>query len=729
MAALPTTLRLLLAVVSSMTVAAVAPASAAAAPTPTPSPSSPVSACPAPPADVQPGAGAEPLRQPQVAWCLPWARWQQGDGWTTVCSAAASTVEQEHCDAVAMTVQSPPPDGTPSVLDERLPAAGEQPVRCERLDAKAAQDVPNASRWTAKAERCRALRSVLVAWSSLKASSECEPLDVSCKVGAQVKEAARTGFEGLADIAVAGFAWALGKLAELVFTQSSAVPDEPFYGVYNDISGVLIVMVLIVFVISTAINGLRVSGPGPLSSLGGLVRAMFGIAFAGGIAYLLMAAWDEATLALIARNQQRDWQPSMWVDALNALTADAGTVLLAFVVAVVGVFGLVLVFVMLLFRSLLAAGAALFGAMAMTGQIMTETRAWGRKWFWTCNALAASKFFIAALWIYGTRTTYESDNVVNVLRGLFIIVLMVLAPWILLRLTSMWDGYLADVDARGFLTSAAGAVGLDAASRRLTDPSNDGGEMDAASLMQGNADTIPTSPTSPTGPASALAGLPDEVEALHGRGDSDQVGQPANAAGEQAAGGENADEAAGVQRDSRTAQGDVTRGQLTLPGDATGEQGALPVTLQDAHDQTPASAGSGNGAPGSSGVGGGAAVPSGPSAGSPSLGGSPLPQLADDSDTAGRATGAAASQDETSVSAGSDAGEPVGSAPLPVGGGLDVSGGASGSSGVGAASLSSGGSPLPPENDGDGAGGAAAGRSGGQGAAAGGAAEIPIVPA
>ncbi|MFI7075157.1 MULTISPECIES: hypothetical protein [Micromonospora] len=637
MAVVPAMLRLLLAVVSLTTVGLTAAGRAAAAPTPAPSPSA--SACSAPPTDGRPGSGAEPLAQPQVNWCLPWVRWQTGDGWTTVCSAAASAADQERCDAVALTVQSPSPDGTPSVLDERLPAAGKQPVRCERLDAKATQDQANAERWKAKADRCRALRPVLLASSSLKPSSECGLVDVSCKVGAQVKEAARTGFEGLADVAVAGFAWALGKLAEVVFTQSSTVADEPFYGVYNDISGVLIVVVLVVFVLSTAINGLRLSGPGPLSSLGGLVRAMFGIAFAGGIAYLLMAAWDEATVALIARNQQRDWQPSMWVEALNTLTADTGTILLAFIVAVVGVIGLVLVFVMLLFRSLLAAGAALFGAMAMTGQVMAETRAWGRKWFWTCNALASSKFFIAALWIYGTRTTYESDNVVNVLRGLFIIVLMVLAPWILLRLTSMWDGYLADVDARGFLTSAATAVGMDAASRRLAEPlSGGGGDMDATSQMQGNSEAIPTSPTNPGGPVGALAGLPDTVEALHGRGDSDQFGEPAGPAGGEQGGGENADETAGVERDSRTAQGDMAHGELTLPGDATGEQGALPVTPQAAREQ--ASAFTGTGAPV-------AGSPSSAGSGAPGPGGSPELPPVDEAGSAGAtptSSGAAAGQ-------------------------------------------------------------------------------------
>ncbi|MFG3715577.1 hypothetical protein [Micromonospora sp. NPDC047730] len=614
--------------------------------------------------------------QPQVNWCLPWVRWQPGEGWTTVCSAAASAADQERCDAVALTVQSPPPDGTPSVLDERLPAAGEQPVRCERLDARATQDKANAERWTAKADRCRALRTSLVAYSSLKASSECGPLDVACQVSAQVKDVARTGFEGLADVAVAGFAWALGKLAEIVFTQSSTVADEPFYGVYNDISGVLIVMVLVVFVISTAVNGLRLSGPGPLSSLGGLVRAMFGIAFAGGIAYLLMAAWDEATVALIARNQQRDWQPSMWVDALNSLTADSGTILLAFVVAVVGVIGLVLVFVMLLFRSLLAAGAALFGAMAMTGQVMAETRAWGRKWFWTCNALASSKFFIAALWIYGTRTTYESDNVVNVLRGLFIIVLMVLAPWILLRLTSMWDGYLADVDARSFLSSAAGAVGLDVASRRMAGLlRGGGGDTDAASLMQGNSEAIPTSPTSPGGPAAALAGLPDAVEALHGRGDSNEFGEHAGEKGGEQTGGENADEAAGVERDSRTAQGDVTRGQLTVPGDATGEQGALPVTPKAAREQASAltcpdsgpdsgrdAAGTGASPAGDGGSGAGSHS-SGPEAGTPGSGGTALPPPDEDS-AAGRANGGAAGR--AGGAAGGQSAAAGGAAEIPI---------------------------------------------------------------
>ncbi|MEU3457710.1 hypothetical protein ABZ671_29550 [Micromonospora sp. NPDC006766] len=651
MAVVPMVRRLLLAAAALTTVGLAVPVQAAAAPTPAPSPS----VCPSPPVDAQPGSGAEPLAQPQVNWCLPWVRWQESKGWTTVCSAAVSAADQEHCDAVALTVQSPPPDGTPSVLDERLPASGEEPVRCERLDARAKQDQANADRWTAKADRCRALRTLLVASSSLKASSGCGSWDVACHVGAQVKEAARTGFEGLADVAVAGFSWALSKLAEVVFTQSSTVADEPFYGVYNDISGVLIVVVLVVFVLSTAINGLRLSGPGPLSSLGGLVRSMFGIAFAGGIAYLLMAAWDEATVALIARNQDRDWQPSMWVDALNTLTVDTGTILLAFVVAVVGVIGLVLVFVMLLFRSLLAAGAALFGAMAMTGQVMAETRTWGRKWFWTCNALASSKFFIAALWIYGTRTTYESDNVINVLRGLFIIVLMVLAPWILLRLTSMWDGYLADVDARGFLTSAATAVGIDGASRRLAEPLSGGGDTDASSLMQGNAEAIPTSPTNPDGPTEAVDGLSDTVEALHGRGDSDQFGEPAGQAGGEQGGGENAAEAAGVERDSRTAQGDVTHGQLRLPGDATGEQGALPMTPQAAREQTTASAGTDAPDAGSpSPVGGG---------GTPGPGSSPGPPQAEDTGSggappphsgaaAGRAGGAAAGGQGGAAAAG-----------------------------------------------------------------------------
>ncbi|WFE47658.1 hypothetical protein [Verrucosispora sp. WMMD1129] len=558
------TARLVLAVVLGFLAVVVAPGGVVAAPTPEPSPLS--ESCPAPSVE-RPVTGED--MNPQVNWCVPWVRWRAGTGWLTDCGKAASAVDQEHCDAVSLTVQSPPPEGVVSVLDDRLPPPGAVPVRCERFGDRAGEDPANAGRWSAKQSRCEALRDVIAGFSSLRASV-CGELDVACQVGEQVRGAARSGFEGLADIAVAGFAWALGKLATLVFAETSVVADEPFYGVYNDISGVLIIVVLLFFVFSTAINGLRLHGPGPLSSLGGLVRAMFGIAFAGGIAFLLMAAWDEATVALIRRNQQRDWQPSMWVEALNALTADTGTVLFAFLVAVVGVFGLVLVFLMLLFRSLLAAGAAVVGAMAMTGQVMQETRGWGRKWFWTCNALASSKFFIAAFWIYGTRSSYESDHVINVLRGLFIIVLMVIAPWILLRLMSMWDGYLADIDARGFAMSAVSAVGLDAAAQRLTNPA--GGGDDAAAVMRGNADTIPTTPGAPTGHGAARS---DALQALD-RQVGERGREPDGPDGGQG-GGENAQEADGVERDSRTAQGDVSRGQLTVPGDPTGQQGALPV--------------------------------------------------------------------------------------------------------------------------------------------------------
>ncbi|MFI6129435.1 hypothetical protein [Micromonospora sp. NPDC051141] len=658
------------------------PASAAATPAPS---ASTAAGCPAPPSAGQPPPPGAELPAPQVAWCLPWVRWKAGAGWVTDCGKAGGAVEQERCDAVSLTVQSPPPDGTASVLDELLPAGGVAPVRCERFSDRAGEDTANAQWWTAKQHRCEAARTSLLPFSSLKPAG-CDVLDVGCKVGEQVKGAARSGFEGLADIAVAGFGWMLSKLAEVVFEQSSAVPDEPFYGVYNDISGVLIVVVLLFFLISTAISGLRLNGPGPLSSLGGLVRAMFGIAFAGGIAYILMAAWDEATVALIARNQQRDWQPSMWVDALNALTADTGTVLLAFVVAVISVIGLTLVFVMLLFRSLLAAGAALFGAMAMTGQVMAETRSWGRKWFWTCNALASSKFFIAALWIYGTRSSYESDNVINVLRGMFIIVLMVLAPWILLRLTSMWDGYLADVDARGFLVSAAGAVGMDAAARRLTDPLSGGGDIgapEAASLMQGNSDAIPTIPTgTPTGHPSAI---PEAVDALHGGGDGEQVGQPTSEPGGERNGGENADEAEGIERDSRTARSDVASGQLTAPGDATG-QPALPLTPPAVGAKTTDADSSTTGQPGNAGPA--------PAAGGDDVAGSPGP---------------------------TPAGLPLPPAPAPI---PETSGPSPSTEPAGSG---------PPAQDspggaGSGATRAGAGGGGAGGTAAGGAAELPIVP-
>src|SRR5262249_27352002 len=158
--------------------------------------------------------------------------------------------------------------------------------------------------------------------------------------------------------------------------------------------------------------------------------------------------------------------------------------------------GLLLLFVVMQFRAVLATGAALFGAVAMAGQVMPETRHWGRRWFWTVNALASSKFVIAALWIYGSGPAHGSDDLVTVSREVLVICLMLGARWILLRLTTMWDGYLSDVNASGLVSAggtplgfvAALADGIRSGSAAALDPAaarSDGG-VDAAGVMTSN---------------------------------------------------------------------------------------------------------------------------------------------------------------------------------------------------------------------------------------------------
>ncbi|MBN1171048.1 MAG: hypothetical protein JXA67_02640, partial [Micromonosporaceae bacterium] len=418
-------------------------------------------------------------------------------------------------------------------------------------------------------------------------TEDCGVADVACQVRQGLTSALaagiRDGIQGLVDLVVQAFAWLLSKLAEMIFSNLSlGDPSDAFYDVYNQVAATLLILVTVFVIVSTIINGLRLGGPGPLSTLGGLVRAILGIIFAGGIAWTITKAWDEATVALIDHFAAQPWDASSWVNGVSALSSGAGTMFLALLVALFGLIGEILLIIMLLFRSLLAWGAALFGAMAMTGQVMAETRGWGRRWFWTVNALASSKFFIAAIWIYGSRAAYGSDSLITSLQALLMIWLMVAAPGVLLRLTTLWDGYLADVNA-GSVLAAAGR-GLDA-----INPLGGGGSGEAPETMQTASSGIPTIPdgahvdgwTDPLGlgddvatsadgePAGDPSRAADRGQQEAGDPDQPQGQQPGRDEAERPnaddAGRPNADEAEATQAGTDAAHTDLTAGQLTAP--------------------------------------------------------------------------------------------------------------------------------------------------------------------
>ncbi|MEU7906428.1 hypothetical protein [Actinoplanes sp. NPDC049118] len=576
-----------------------------AAPDPSPTPSSPVAdaAC----ATKAPGS---------VAWCMPWAVHvdtpapEGRSHWVTQCSKAISAADKKSCAAASIILDPTPPDGTASVLMDG-PSTGSGPsglINCAALWPAGYN--PNSHQqplWDSKYATCQQQVKV---WSAQMYDPnpkrpDCAETDVSCKVQRRAQDALSagisSGIQGLVDVVVQGTIFLLSKLAIWVFKETTiSSPDQAFYDTYNSLAGVLVVLIFVFFIVSTIINGLRTTaGPGPLATLGGLVRAVLGITFAGGIAFTIVAAWDQATNAVIEANARAPYDPSRLVTGFTELTAGAGTLFIALLLSLLATIGLLLLFVIMLFRGLLATGAALFGAMAMTGQVMPETRHWGRRWFWTVNALGSSKFFIAQLWIYGSRSAYESDSVMNALRAVLLIWLMVVAPWILLRLTTMWDGYLSDVNAHGILSATGGPlqIGADLADGFRTGAADAGGPgsspaSGAAGVMDENTAGMPTIP------GGEAAGIGDgegrqAADAAATGGDGGKVGESADdpgaaQQGQNGAGDDpNAQEADGIGAGATSAEHDISSGQLTAPGDTTGDHGSLPLTPAGAQTADP----------------------------------------------------------------------------------------------------------------------------------------------
>jgi hypothetical protein len=574
-----------------------------------------------------------------VAWCMPWAVRLEtppagsSSHWVTQCSKATSDEDRASCAAASVTVDSPPADGTASVLmdgpsdKDGLTAL----VKCGLFgeQMKNEQDATRFGLWRDKHTQCsqQVATWTAAAYDPNPQPKECGKVEVGCQIAEGTKEAIsngiRSGIQGLVDAVVQAEVYLLSKLAELVFTETSiASPDRAFYGVYNSVAGTLVMLIFVFFIIATIVNGLRLRGGStPLATLGGLVKAVLGITFAGGLAYVIVAAWDQAAVAALEANAHKPWDASKPVTALTNLTAGTGTLLLAGLFGLLGIVGLILLFIIMLFRGVLTTGAALLGAMAMTGFVMDETKHWPRRWFWTVNALASSKYWIVQLWIYGGRSTYESDDLSTVLQSMLLIWLMVLAPFILLKLTSMWDGYLSDVNAHGMLSALGGPLmiganaldgfrqGAQSAGGGDDSGGGGGGGDDAAGVMDANASSMPTNPA---GQMTGIgAGPGRDVAQAAGQGqDGGGVGEPVTDApgsqddqsGAESQQNPNAQEADGVRAANSSAQHTLSSGQLTPPGDGGG--GSIPLTPQAAAGSDPTGVSSGgNGADGSTDAG------------------------------------------------------------------------------------------------------------------------------
>ncbi|MBG0567533.1 hypothetical protein [Actinoplanes aureus] len=538
-----------------------------------------------------------------VAWCMPWAMRVETppagspSHWVTDCSKATTDDQRTSCAAASLSLDSPPAVGTASVLmdgpTDGSGLAGQ--INCSLFGARADDlSAPGLrDEWRAKQTRCSEEKAAwaAAAYDPDPKRPDCPLGNLNCEVQRGAEEAlsagVSTGIQGLVDIIVQAEVYLLSRLAALVFTETSiASPDQAFYNVYNSTAGAMIALVLVFFLISTIANGLRFgSGPSPMATLGGLLRAVVGILFAGGLAYTIVLAWDQATIAVLAANASKPWEPSQWITGITNLTTGGGTLLLAAFFGLFAVIGLVLLFIMMVFRGMLTTLAALFGAVAMAGQAMSETQHWGRRWFWTVNALGGSKFFIAQIWIYAGQSAYGSDDLTTVMQSTLMIWLMVAAPFILLRLTSIWDGYLSDVNAHGILSATLGAP-LQFAADVVGGFREGAGAVagGAVPLMEAGAAAIPTSPAGPLEQMAGFGAGPGQGAAqAAGTGQGgDPVGQPAaSTPGEQGPSGQasagSGDEQAGrSSEETGSAQNAGSSGQSDPPGDSTGnDEGVL----------------------------------------------------------------------------------------------------------------------------------------------------------
>ncbi|WP_436528240.1 hypothetical protein [Actinoplanes sp. HUAS TT8] len=557
-----------------------------------------------------------------VAWCMPWAVHVETppagatSHWVTRCSEAVSDEDLASCTAASLSLDSPAVDGTPSVLLDG-PTDGKglaALVDCSLFGKQMASEpqIGRRAMWRTKQAGCATASAAWVkaGFDPDPKEPDCVTADVSCRVEKSAEDAIergiRSGVQGLVDVIVQAEVYLLSQLAGLVFSGTSiATPDQAFYHAYNGVAGTAVMLVFAFFLLSTVINGLRFrGGPSPLASLVGLVKAVIGITVAGGIAYVIVMAWDQAAQAALDANASKRWNPSIWIEGITGLSAGAGTLFLAAVLGIVAIIGLCLLFIMMMFRGMITTVAAIFSAMAMAGYAWEQTSHWPRKALWTINALGASKYVIVRIWIYAGESEYSSTDLITVLQSTLMIWLMVAAPFILLRVMNMWDGYLSDVNAHGMLSAFGGplTVGsglLDGVRQGVQDSqgTGEGGSDSAVSMMDANASSTPTNPAAQVGQMAGLGnGLGEDAAQAAGQGqDGEDVGAPvANPPG-----GE--DDGQGQESAGQGKSG----GEVPAPGDSTSDGGTQPVTPPAATGTSPAGAGHGDSTPASGADAGG----------------------------------------------------------------------------------------------------------------------------
>ena len=313
-----------------------------------------------------------------------------------------------------------------------------------------------------------------------------------------VQEAAgwltKKGLEQLVDAAASSAATLYTEVAKWIFRM--AAPDlysTAYASVYNAVTGVLIALVFVVFLLAVATNVVSPRAEGTGATVGGLVRAVLGISLAAVIAAMMVRLADECTAAFLTHQQNQDWETSGWPKAMANLASAPALAVVALLVSALAIIGLLALTVIMFLRGIMIYAAGIIGAIAMLGQAHPATRSWARQWFFTVTALAWSKFVIAALWVLGGKLLLTSGSsgegaqfadLLPALSGLALIWLMVYAPFALTRMFGFLDVQASGIDGEG-----VGRYLMGKAADAVKDRMGRGGEgLSPEQLMKGALD-------------------------------------------------------------------------------------------------------------------------------------------------------------------------------------------------------------------------------------------------
>lgn len=380
------------------------------------------------------------------------------------------------------------------------------------------------------------------------------------KLGDAIDWAAKKGMDQVVAFATAGAVWLWGKVIGYLIDQTTPnLLGGGFVDLYNLISGIMMSLAFLIWLAGLVMAWKRGRLAG---SIIGAVKAVVGIQVVGIIAWMMLELANQATKALIGAYVQKVAISNFTV-AITDLYSPV-----AFVAAILLIFGLIGTAIVLVFQAPVTIGHALFGTVGAAGQANQATSQWMQRWFIRLLSLAWCKFFMVAMTLLAMSLIMPTEQNSNqnfgqqffgVLLGLGLMIMLPTTPWLLSGLMSFSVGHasrIGDSIAMG-LTDKLGKAAMSAAAGSVAGLGGGtaGAEADAAggSAVGG-------------GSKAALATMANNLSGLDSAGSGSPAGQ--SLSGEEQT-GQNPDDGRDAESGaSRAAAGDASASTQSGVGDS-----------------------------------------------------------------------------------------------------------------------------------------------------------------